>query len=69
MGQQVHWQYVLVWAPECNPPTFTLYRQSNQGHRYNWAQVPGPELLGLAGVDRVLEEFYAGLLALMEATV
>lgn len=68
MGQQIYWQYALVWSPEARQPTFTLYRHSSAGHRFTWAAVPAPGRAGTPSVDQVLEELYAGLLALMEST-
>lgn len=68
MGQQIYWQYALVWTPEAKQPSFTLYRRSNQGHTFMWATVPGSAFKGTPAVDQALEELYGGLLALMEAT-
>lgn len=69
MGQQITWQYYLVWTPQAAKPAFTLYRVSSAGHRFTWASVPAPNLMGTPGVDSVLEELYGGILELMQATV
>lgn len=66
VGQQIYWQYHLVWTPQAKEPAFTLYRVSSAGHRFAWATVPAPELKGTPGHDQVLQELYTGLLALME---
>lgn len=68
MGQQISWQYALVWTPEARQPQFTLYRRSSAGHIFTWAAIPGAELTGLPTVDRVLEEMYRAVLGLMETT-
>lgn len=68
MGQQIHWQYALIWAPEAKQPTFTIYRHSSAGHRFTWASVPAPGFTGTPSVDQVLEELYRAVLALMEQT-
>lgn len=68
VGQQITWQYALVWTPEARQPQFTLYRRSSAGHIFTWAAVPGPELTKTPSVDTVLASLYDGLLALMEST-
>lgn len=68
MGQPIQWQYALVWTSEASKPEFTLWRISNQGHRFSWAAVPAKPMRGIPTVDQVLEELYAGLLVLMETT-
>lgn len=68
MGQQIRWQYALVWTPEAAQPSFTIYRHSSAGHRFTWASVPAPEYAGLPTVDQVLEHLYRAVLELMEQT-
>lgn len=68
MGQPIRWSYALVWRPDEKTPHVRLYRQSSAGHLFQWAEVPAPAADGTPTVDRVLEELYTGLLALMEQT-
>lgn len=62
------WRYELHWTPSADSPTFRLIRRSSEGHLIVWLEVPGPEYAGLPSTEHVLEEFYGGLLAMMEAT-
>lgn len=68
MGQQITWQYHLVWAPSAVSPIFSVYRVSSAGHRFLWASAPAPELTGTPDLHRVLQELYQGLLVLMEGS-
>lgn len=69
MGQPVTWQYAVVWQPGTPASEAVLYRISSAGHRFRWAAVALPAALSPGSVDQVLEEIYASVLALMEATV
>lgn len=62
------WRYGLVWSPGSPSSEAALYRYSDQGRRYKWAVVSLPAALDAQSLDQVLEELYAAVLALMEAT-
>jgi hypothetical protein len=68
MKNTVQWQYALVWAGGTPASEACLYRISDAGHRYKWAAVALPAAISPQSVDQVLEELYAAVLALMEAT-
>jgi hypothetical protein len=68
VGKAVTWQYHLVWTPGTPASEAVVYRVSSEGHRFKWAMVALPAALGVVAVDQVLEELYAAVLALMEAT-
>lgn len=68
MGKPVTWQYALVWQPGTPASEAALYRISSEGHRFRWAVVALPAALQPQAQDQVLEELYAAVLALMEAT-
>lgn len=68
MGNEVHWQYALVWAAGEPASEATLWRISSNGHRFKWAVVSLPAAVQPQAQDQVLEELYAAVLALMEAT-
>lgn len=66
--QQIQWRYGLVWSPGSPASEAALYRYSSRGQRYKWAVVSLPASLDAQSLDQVLEELYAAVLALMEAT-
>jgi hypothetical protein len=68
MSVPVTWQYALVWQAGSPASEAGLYRISDKGHRYRWATVALPASIQPHSVDQVLEELYAAVLALMEAT-
>lgn len=68
MSKPVHWQYALIWRAGSPASEATLWRISDQGHRFRWAVVSLPAAVEPAAQDQVLEELYASVLALMEAT-
>lgn len=64
----ISWRYGLVWAPGSPASEAALYRYSDRGQRYKWAVVALPAAVDATSLDQVLEELYAAVLALMEAT-
>lgn len=68
MGQLIKWQYALIWTPDSPASEVNVYRISTGGHRFLWASAVLPASEVPKQLDGVLEEFYAAVLALMEAT-
>lgn len=70
MGKPVLWDYQLTLRPGLGSCIVTLHRQQRDTNtRFLWLQTDVRGGLESAEVDRVLQELYTAVVALMEITV